>query len=196
MDWLDQYLHELHRPGAVVHLPPDKQSWHAPTPTKQQMSLMQDATIADMVRMRNIQEARQAEIDAGMGGAYDAGSAARERRSATAPALPAGYVTLVGLTWAPITGIGTYAVSQAYCANFTGLGFAAGTWRAGTAVELQSLAAALPVATAQSVYGWVFTNNFNVWSSESGRIINMNTGANNGTANTNNFNILCCKIAA
>jgi hypothetical protein len=76
MDWLDQYLHELDRPGAVMHFPPDKQSWHAPVPSKQQMALIQDATVADMVRMRNIQEARQMEIDAAAGGAYDAGSAA------------------------------------------------------------------------------------------------------------------------
>ena len=88
MDWLDQYLHELNRPGTVVHLPPDKQSWNRPNPTKQQLSLIQDATIADMVRMRNIQEARQAEIDAGMGGGYDAGSAARERPAT--PAAPSG----------------------------------------------------------------------------------------------------------
>jgi len=89
MDWLDQYLHELNRPGTVVHLPPDKQSWNRPNPTKQQLSLIQDATIADMVRMRNIQEARQAEIDAGMGGGYDAGSAAKERTTVS-PVVPAG----------------------------------------------------------------------------------------------------------
>jgi hypothetical protein len=78
MDWLDQYLQELDRPGAMMHFPPDKPSWNAPVPSKQQMALMQDATVADMVRMRIIQEARQAEIDAAAGGGYDAGSAAKE----------------------------------------------------------------------------------------------------------------------
>ena len=87
MDWLDQYLHELHRPGAVMHFPPDQQSWHAPVPSKQQLSLIQDATVADMMRMRMIQEARQMEMDAGMGGGYDAGSAARERPAAPSPLL-------------------------------------------------------------------------------------------------------------
>jgi hypothetical protein len=89
MDWLDQYLQGLNAPGAMMHFPPDKPSWNAPAPSKQQMALMQDATIADMVRMRNIQEARQMEIDAGAGGSYDAGSAAREKRPVT-PAVPSG----------------------------------------------------------------------------------------------------------
>ena len=89
MDWLDQYLHELNRTGAVMHFPPDKPSWHAPVPSKQQLSLIQDATVADMVRMRNIQEARQMEIDAGMGGGYDAGSAAKERATVS-PVAPSG----------------------------------------------------------------------------------------------------------
>ena len=49
--------------------------------------------------------------------------------------LPAGYVTLAGLTWAPMTTGGTYAESQTYAANFTGLGFPAGTWRSATVAE-------------------------------------------------------------
>ena len=109
--------------------------------------------------------------------------------------LPAGYVTLAGLTWAPIVTSGTYTASQNYAANFTGLGFSAGTWRTATPAEIQSLAAVLTLADAQNIYGWVF-NTFNIWSSESGRIINFNTGANNGTSNTNSFNILVCKTPA
>ena len=112
-------------------------------------------------------------------------------------ALPSGYVTLVGLTWAPMTTGGTYAESQTYAANFTGLGFPAGTWRSATPVEIQNLTQVLSYADAQSVYGWVFAVHlFNIWSSESGRIINFNTGANNGTANTNRFNFLVCKTPA
>ena len=55
------------------------------------------------------------------------------------PGLPAGYVTLAGLTWAPMTTGGTYAASQTYAADFTGLGFSAGTWRSATPAELVSL---------------------------------------------------------
>jgi hypothetical protein len=108
--------------------------------------------------------------------------------------LPAGYVTLAGLTWAPMTTGGTYAESQTYAANFTGLGFPAGTWRSATVAELQSLTAVLSYADAQSVYGWVFAvHAFNIWSSASGQIVNFNTGANPGTSNTNRFNFLVCK---
>jgi hypothetical protein len=108
--------------------------------------------------------------------------------------LPAGYVTLNGLTWAPMTTGGTYAQSQTYAANFTGLGFPAGTWRSATVAELQSLTAVLSYSDAQSLYGWVFSSHaFNIWSSESERVVNFNTGANVGTSNTNNFNFLVCK---
>ena len=108
--------------------------------------------------------------------------------------LPAGYVTLAGLTWAPMTTGGTYAQSQTYAANFTGLGFPAGTWRSATVAELQSLTAVLTYADAQSVYGWAFSSHaYNIWSSTSGQIVNFNTGANNGTSDTNNFNFLVCK---
>ena len=115
--------------------------------------------------------------------------------SATAgDSLPAGYVTLNGLTWAPMTTGGTYAQSQTYAANFTGLGFPAGTWRTATVAELQSLAAVLSYADAQSIYGWTFSSHaYNIWSSESGRVVNFFTGANVGTSNTNNFNFLVCK---
>jgi len=50
---------------------------------------------------------------------------------------------------------------------------------------------------AQSVYGWTFSSHaFNIWSSESGRVVNFFTGANVGTSNTNNFNFLVCKTPA
>lgn len=112
-------------------------------------------------------------------------------------ALPSGYVTLVGLTWAPMTTGGTYAASQTYAANFTGLGFPAGTWRSATVAELQSLTTVLSYANAQSVYGWVFSAHaYNIWSSVSGQIVNFNTGANSGTSNTNTFNFLVCKTPA
>jgi hypothetical protein len=108
--------------------------------------------------------------------------------------LPSGYVTLAGLTWAPMTTGGTYAQSQTYAANFTGLGFSAGTWRSATVAELQSLTTVLSYADAQSVYGWTFSSHaFNIWSSESGRVVNFATGASPGTSNTNNFNFLVCK---
>ncbi len=113
------------------------------------------------------------------------------------PLLPSGYVTLAGLTWAPMTTGGTYEASQTYAANFTGLGFSAGTWRSATVAELQSLTAVLSYADAQSVYGWAFSSHaFNIWSSESGRVVNFFTGANVGTANSNQFNFLVCKTPA
>ena len=118
-------------------------------------------------------------------------------RQNTVAGLPAGYVTLAGLTWAPMTTGGTYDASQTFCANFTGLDFPAGTWRAATPAEIQSLHQVLSLADAQSVYGWVFAvHPTNIWSSESNRIVNFVTGANVGTSNTNVFNILCCKTPA
>jgi hypothetical protein len=52
-------------------------------------------------------------------------------------------------------------------------------------------------ADAQNVYGWVFSSHaYNIWTSESGRVVNFNTGANVGTANSNNFNFLVCKTPA
>lgn len=77
MDWMDQYLDSLSDGRNAVY-PPDSHTWRPVKPTKQQQSLIQDAMVSDLVRMRLIQEARQAEIDAGMGGGYDAGSAAKE----------------------------------------------------------------------------------------------------------------------
>jgi len=89
---------------------------------------------------------------------------------------------------------GTYAAAQTYAANFTGLDFPPGTWRTATVAELQSLTAVLSYADAQSVYGWVFSSHaYNIWTSESGRVVNFFTGANIGTANSNQFNFLVCK---
>jgi len=89
---------------------------------------------------------------------------------------------------------GTYAAAQTYAANFTGLDFPPGTWRTATVAEIQSLAAVLSYADAQSVYGWVFSSHaYNIWTSESGRVVNFFTGANVGTSNANNFNFLVCK---
>lgn len=85
MDWLNQYLNELDKSTQVIYFPPDKQSWNKSNPTKQQTALIQDAIIADLTRMRLIQEARRAEIDAGMGGGYDAGSAAKENQPLLIP---------------------------------------------------------------------------------------------------------------
>ena len=111
-----------------------------------------------------------------------------------AAALPYGYVTLAGLTWAPMTTGGNYAASQTYAENFTGLGFSAGTWRSATVAELQSLTQVLTKADAQSVYGWTFSSHaFNIWSATSGQVVNFATGANPGTSDTNNFNFLVCK---
>ena len=108
--------------------------------------------------------------------------------------LPSGYVTLAGLTWAPMTTGGTYTQSQTYAAEFTGLGFSAGTWRSATPVEIQNLAAVLSYDDAQNVYGWVFSSHaYNIWTSTSGNVVNFFTGAIVGTSNTNNFNFLVCK---
>ena len=110
--------------------------------------------------------------------------------------LPAGYVTIAGLTIAPMTTGGTYAQSQAFCAAFTGLGFAAGTWRAATIAEIISIATVLSWSDSKSIYGWAYSSHpFNIWSSESGQIINFNTADPAGTSNTNMFNILCVKAA-
>ena len=117
--------------------------------------------------------------------------------SSSVAGLPAGYVTLVGLTWAPMITGGTYAQSEAYCASFTGLGFPAGTWRAATPAELVSLTQVLSYNDAINIYGWAFSSHaYNIWTSQSGTVVNFNTGAIVGTSNTNNFNFLCVKTAA
>ena len=111
--------------------------------------------------------------------------------------LPAGYVTLAGQTWAPMTTGGTYAQAQTHAANFSGLGLPLGAWRTATVAELQGLTAVLSYADAQSVHGWAFSSHaYNIWTSESGRVVNFFTGANVGTANSNQFNFLVCKTPA
>ena len=111
--------------------------------------------------------------------------------------LPAGYVTLAGQTWAPMTTGGTYAQAQTHAANFSGLGLPLGAWRTATVAELQSLTAVLSYADAQSVHGWAFSSHaYNIWTSESGRVVNFFTGANVGTANSNQFNFLNVKKTA
>lgn len=188
-DWFDDYLDGMNE-YKIVNVAPDSIIGKK----KPELNILQkkmhwEAALQNEREMRLLREKEEEELTSASGG--DSDSPKRQSNL-----LPSGYVTLAGLTWAPIQGTGTYAGSQSTTANFTGLGFPAGTWRSATAAELQSLALVLPVATAQSVLGWVFTNNFNIWSSESGRIVNLNTGANNGTSNTNNFNVLPCKTPA
>jgi hypothetical protein len=67
--------------------------------------------VSDLVRMRLIQEARQAEIDAGMGGGYDAGSPAKEGPVAPAPSgfgLP-NTITISGAVGGSNSANGTYS---------------------------------------------------------------------------------------
>jgi len=114
--------------------------------------------------------------------------------------LPTGYVTLAGLTWAPMNDPfqgGSFSQANAYAYNFTGLGFPVGTWRAATVAELQSLSAVLSYNDAINIYGWVFSAHaYNIWSSESGYVVNFFTGSRSGTSNSNGFNFLCCKTPA
>jgi hypothetical protein len=69
MDWLDHYLDGLAEGTNVVY-PPDSNTWRPVKPTKQQQSFIQDSIIADMVRMRMIQEER-AKLENHGGGFYD-----------------------------------------------------------------------------------------------------------------------------
>jgi hypothetical protein len=69
MDWFDHYLDGLSEGTNVVY-PPDTNTWRPVKPTKQQQSLMQDSIIADMIRMRMIQEER-AKLEEHGGGFYD-----------------------------------------------------------------------------------------------------------------------------
>ena len=69
MDWFDHYLDGLSEGTNVVY-PPDTNTWRPVKPTKQQQSLMQDSIIADMIRMRMIQEER-AKLEEHGGSFYD-----------------------------------------------------------------------------------------------------------------------------
>lgn len=84
MDWFDQYLDAL-ADGSTVSYPPDTHVWRPVKPTKQQQSLIQDSIIADVVRMRMIQEARLQEISQGLGGGYDSGTGVKEGPAAPEP---------------------------------------------------------------------------------------------------------------
>jgi hypothetical protein len=79
MDWLDNYLDGLGQYKVTVS-PPDTHVWGVkPKLNNIQQKMLFDAAAQSELEYRLIvQEARQAEIDAGMGGSYDAGSAAKE----------------------------------------------------------------------------------------------------------------------
>ena len=89
MDWLDTYLDGLAQYKTTVS-PCDTHIWgEKPNLNNQQKRMLFDAAAQSELEYRLIvQESRQAEIDAGMGGSYDAGSAARERPAT--PATPSG----------------------------------------------------------------------------------------------------------
>jgi hypothetical protein len=69
MDWLDHYLDGLSEGTNVVY-PPDSNTWRPVKPTKQQQAVIQDSIVADMVRMRMIQEERE-KLEEHGGGFYD-----------------------------------------------------------------------------------------------------------------------------
>ena len=120
---------------------------------------------------------------------------ARNVSSSEVVALPAGFITLAGLTWAPMTTGGTYAVSQATCAGATYLGFPAGTWRTATGAELLALNLLISKDDLVAIHGWHFgTHISNIWTSVSGQVYVYGQGRIVGTATTNGFNILCAKI--
>ena len=132
MDWFDEYLDNLSDGRNAVY-PPDSHTWRPVKPTKQQQSLIQDSVVADMVRMRLIQEARQAEVNAGMGGGYDAGSAAVEgpvAPSITVPGAPTitsigtGNTELSAFFTAPTSNGGTAITNYKYSTN-KGISFTA-----------------------------------------------------------------------
>ena len=120
---------------------------------------------------------------------------ARNVSSSEVVALPAGFITLAGLTWAPMTTGGTYAVSQATCAGATYLGFPAGTWRTATGAELLALNLLISKDDLVAIHGWHFgTHISNIWTSVSCQVYVYGQGRIVGTATTNGFNILCAKI--
>ena len=104
MDWLDNYLDGLAQYKTTVS-PSDTHIWGVkPNLNNQQKRMLFDAAAQSELEYRLIvQEARQAEINAGMGGSYDAGSAAKE--GPVSPVAPSGIVVantdaivLTGLT--------------------------------------------------------------------------------------------------
>jgi len=86
MDWLDNYLDGLGQYKVTVS-PSDTHVWGVkPKLNNTQQKMLFDAAAQSELEYRLIvQESREAEIDAGMGGGYDAGSAAREERPTPSP---------------------------------------------------------------------------------------------------------------
>ena len=98
MDWLDTYLDGLAQYKTTVS-PCDTHIWgEKPNLNNQQKRMLFDAAAQSELEYRLIvQEARQAEINAGMGGSYDAGSAAREGAATSAATVPdAPVLTSIG----------------------------------------------------------------------------------------------------
>jgi hypothetical protein len=111
-------------------------------------------------------------------------------------ALPAGYITLAGLTWAPITTTGNYDVAQATCAGATHLGFPAGTWRTATGAEILALNNLISKADLIAIHGWNFAGASpeNTWTSVAHVVYKFDFFRTAGTTKGNQFNILCVKI--
>jgi len=102
MDWLDNYLDGLGQYKVTVS-PSDTHVWGVkPKLNNIQQKMLFDAAAQSELEYRLIvQEAREAEIDAGMGGGYDAGSAAREKRPVTPPVpsgIPTATTTIVNIS--------------------------------------------------------------------------------------------------
>ena len=124
MDWLDNYLDGLAQYKTTVS-PSDTHIWGVkPNLNNQQKRMLFDAAAQSELEYRLIvQEARQAEINAGMGGAYDAGSAARERPAT--PAAPSGIpvASTASVTVAGFAGGGYSEYNGIYTKQQTGYSF-------------------------------------------------------------------------
>lgn len=98
MDWMDEYLYSMGQ-YKTTFSPADTHIWGVkPTPNAQQKRMLFDASAQSELEYRLlVQESRQAEIDAGMGGSYDAGSAAKEGTATSAATVPdAPVLTSIG----------------------------------------------------------------------------------------------------
>jgi len=127
MDWLDNYLDGLGQYKVTVS-PADTHVWGVkPKLNNVQQKMLFDAAAQSELEYRLlVQEARQAEIDAGMGGSYDAGSAAREGQvtpSATVPDAPvltsigSGNAELSAFFTAPANNGGSIITNYKYSSN-------------------------------------------------------------------------------
>lgn len=112
MDWMDDYLNGMGEYKTMMS-PVDTYAWGVkPVLNAQQNRMLFDAAAQNELQHRlMVQEARQAEIDAGMGGSYDAGSAAREQGPVTP--VPAGFglpasITISGAVGASASVNGAY----------------------------------------------------------------------------------------